>query len=172
MSENQIRPNQIYWYIWIFKSSETSERHNPNDVYKNYITAHIEAAITVSITDRKWRDRKEKHHKSKTKSSWPRRNTSQVERTYQNLLRSRPEILDKPTKKLLTVNWKSNLNSLRRENLTQYWKKLNEEKLQARTKYLLKYERQGYLIVYIFNYIKVEKIYLPLATCCFEQILE
>ena len=39
------------------------------------------------------------------------------------------------------------------ENLTQYWKKLKVEKLQALTKYLLKYGWEENLTTYFFDYV-------------------
>ena len=54
--------------------------------------------------------------------------------------------------KLLIANQTSNLDSLRRKNLTSYWKKFKEEMLKASMKYLLKYQKQENLTIYFFDY--------------------
>ena len=95
----------------------------------------------MNMADSKWKKRLEKGLKSKTKKLPAKKEDLKSGKNISricsvNLLKS----LTNLSKKLSMVNRTSNLDSLWRKNLTQYWKK-KAGKLQALTKYPLKFER-------------------------------
>ena len=100
---------------------------SPNQYNQKFSKTQI---ISISISDSKWSEWKEKHLKSKSKNCEPRRKTSDIERTFQESAWKPSSNQKEITNGLLDIK----LEQLMEEELDAGLKKLKAEKLLASIK--------------------------------------